>query len=69
MTVSIIIPAYNSEKHIKRCIDSALNQVTKYKYKIVVVNDGSKDYTRMKKTIIILKVISLKKCMTLTLLV
>lgn len=44
--LTVIIPAYNSEKYIKRCIDSALNQVTKYKYKIVVVNDGSKDYTR-----------------------
>lgn len=42
--VSIIIPAYNSEKTIKRCLNSIYNQ--KYTdYEIVVINDGSTDGT------------------------
>ncbi len=41
---STIIPAYNSEKTIKRCVDSLLNQ--KYENcEVIVVNDGSKDKT------------------------
>lgn len=39
----IIIPVYNVEKYIKECIDSVLNQVTKYNYNIVIINDGSTD--------------------------
>ncbi len=45
MTVSVIIPAYNSEKTIERCIKSALNQTTDSIVEIIVVNDGSKDDT------------------------
>lgn len=43
--LSIIIPAYNVEKYIKDCIDSVINQITKYTYEIIIVNDGSKDDT------------------------
>lgn len=42
----IIIPAYNVERYIKECIDSVLRQKTKFRYKIVVVDDGSTDHTR-----------------------
>ncbi|MGC8929201.1 MAG: glycosyltransferase [Candidatus Woesearchaeota archaeon] len=46
-SVSIIIPAYNEEKHISDCINSVLNlDYDKNKIKIIVVNDGSKDRTR-----------------------
>lgn len=42
--VSILIPAYNAEKTIQRCLDSILAQ-TVCDYEIIVVNDGSKDST------------------------
>lgn len=44
MKVSVIIPVYNGEKTIKRCIESVLNQ-TLGDIEIIVVNDGSTDDT------------------------
>ncbi|MFT7861087.1 MAG: glycosyltransferase family 2 protein [Sulfurimonas sp.] len=43
--VSIVIPAYNVEKYIERCIKSAISQTLK-KIEIIVVNDGSTDKTQ-----------------------
>ena len=41
-TVSIIVPIYNAEKHLARCIDSILNQ--EYTdFELLLVNDGSTD--------------------------
>jgi len=39
---SIVVPIYNGEKTINRCIDSLLNQTYK-NIEIILVNDGSKD--------------------------
>lgn len=40
--ISIIIPVYNAEKYIGRCLDSILKQ-TYTKLEIILVNDGSTD--------------------------
>jgi glycosyltransferase involved in cell wall biosynthesis len=42
--ISVIIPAYNSEKTIKITIDSVLNQTFK-NFELIVINDGSTDST------------------------
>lgn len=41
--LSIVIPVYNAEKVIKKCLDSLISQKTDYKYQIILVNDGSTD--------------------------
>ena len=42
--LSVIIPVYNSEEYILRCLKSIINQkLGKDKIEIIVVNDGSKD--------------------------
>lgn len=42
--IDIIIPAYNTEKYLSKCLNSVLNQ-TFEDYKIIIVDDGSKDKT------------------------
>lgn len=44
--LSIIVPAFNSEKTIKKCIESVIRQETLYDYELIIVNDGSTDNTR-----------------------
>lgn len=43
--LSIIIPVYNTEKYLKRCLDSAINAVTPItdQVEILIINDGSTD--------------------------
>ena len=42
--LSIIIPVYNVEKYVGKCLESCLNQdIPKNEYEIIVVNDGTKD--------------------------
>ena len=45
MKLSIIIPAYNTEKYIEQCIDSVIN-IRNIENEIIVINDGSTDRTK-----------------------
>ena len=40
--ISIVIPIYNAEDHLQRCVDSVLNQTEK-NIEVILVDDGSKD--------------------------
>lgn len=40
--VSVIVPVYNAEKVLARCVDSILNQSYK-NLELILINDGSKD--------------------------
>ncbi len=40
--ISIIVPCYNVEKYLDRCLDSIVAQ-TNQNYEVIMVNDGSKD--------------------------
>lgn len=42
MRFSIIIPVYNTEKYIKKCLESVQNQTCK-DYEVIIINDGSTD--------------------------
>lgn len=42
--VSVIIPVYNGEKYLRKCIDSVLGQTFR-DYELILVEDGSKDST------------------------
>lgn len=42
--LSIIVPVYNVEKHLEKCLQSLVNQSLK-EIEILVVNDGSQDHS------------------------
>ena len=44
LTMSILVPAYNEEKSIRKCVNSCLNQSEKAD-EVIIINDGSTDKT------------------------
>ena len=40
--ISIIVPIYNVEKYLSRCLDSLLTQ-TLTDFEVIAINDGSTD--------------------------
>ena len=45
--VSVIVPVYNVENYIEKCLNSLVNQTLK-DIEIIIVNDGSKDSSKTK---------------------
>lgn len=43
MDISIVIPVYNVEKYLARCLDSVFNQNFDGSFEVIAVNDGSTD--------------------------
>lgn len=44
--ISIIVPIYNTEKYLRQCLDSIINQ-TYTNFEVLLVNDGSTDSSGM----------------------
>lgn len=45
--LSIVVPAYNVEKYIRKCLDSFVIEEILNKIEVLVINDGSKDGTEI----------------------
>lgn len=45
MKISVVVPAYNEEGNIEKCIKELEKTLKKEDYELVIVNDGSKDKT------------------------
>lgn len=43
--LDIIVPCYNVENSVRDCVDSLIKQKTEYNFRIILVDDGSKDKT------------------------
>ena len=61
MDYSIIIPTYNSEKYIEKCLKSILSSLFNKKFEIIVVDDNSSDLTIEKVTALGVRLIKHKK--------
>ena len=44
--ISVILPTYNSEKTLKRSVDSVINQKGSFKIELIIINDFSTDNTK-----------------------
>lgn len=41
--ISVIIPIYNAEKWLRRCLDSIVRQTIFCKLEVILIDDGSVD--------------------------
>ena len=41
--LTVVIPTYNTERYLERCLDSLLTEEVLRELEVLVVNDGSKD--------------------------
>jgi glycosyltransferase involved in cell wall biosynthesis len=46
LALSVIVPVFNAEAYVGKCIDSILNQNTDFEYELIVIDDGSTDDSR-----------------------
>ena len=46
MKISIVLPVYNVENYLKRCLDSIMNQDIGVSYEVICINDGSTDNSK-----------------------
>lgn len=44
--ISFIVPVYNAEKYIVKCLESILKQTKEFEHEVIVVDDGSQDNTK-----------------------
>ena len=44
MLFSVVVPVYNVEPYVAKCLETLINQTYK-DFEIIIVNDGSKDHT------------------------
>ena len=43
--LDIVVPCYNSESTLKDCVDSIISQETDHSFRLILIDDGSKDGT------------------------
>ncbi|MBQ4166903.1 MAG: glycosyltransferase, partial [Clostridia bacterium] len=43
--MDIVVPCYNSESTLKDCVDSIISQETDHSFRLILIDDGSKDGT------------------------
>lgn len=43
--ISVIVPVYNAERYLIKCINSIMNQSFSEEYELILVNDGSEDHS------------------------
>ena len=43
LSISIIVPVFNAEKYLKRCVESLLNQNFNKPFEIILIDDASTD--------------------------
>ena len=43
--ISVVVPVYNAERYLIKCVNSIMNQSFKEKYELILVNDGSEDHS------------------------